>query len=350
MPPVLPSHPGHPGELVLLAAERTVTVTREEHHQDVLAGRVGPAVAELRPGTITAGKHAGQYGIEVVLDGRRVGELTHLMAQRYRPVVDELRARRYRVGCEAVLRDNARGIQVELRMPATGGPATRPSVPPRPAAARPPQPPWAPPTTVAPGPPAPTHTFPRPAGPTSHDVPGALPTGRRRTRRLLWVTGGVVGVLVLASALGSGSPDETPTSSTSALSSAVAAPAAPAPADPVVPVVPVQESGGVPVVEPVDEPAAAPAPRPTTRSRPPTPTKPETRAVEAAPKPAPEPEVAGESPGCDSNYDGCVPIARDVDCEGGNGDGPAYVAGPVRVIGSDIYGLDRGGEPGVGCE
>jgi hypothetical protein len=28
-------------------------------------------VAELRPGTITAGKHAGQYGIEVVLDGRR---------------------------------------------------------------------------------------------------------------------------------------------------------------------------------------------------------------------------------------------------------------------------------------
>jgi len=174
---------------------------------------------------------------------------------------------------------------------------------------------------------------------------GALPARRRGTRRLLWATGGVVGVLVFASALGSGSPDETPTSSTSALPSAVAAPAVPAPADPVVPV---QESSSAPVVEPFDEPA--PAPRPTTRSRPPTPTKPETRAVEAAPKPAPEPEVAGESPGCDSNYDGCVPIAGDVDCEGGNGDGPAYVAGPVRVIGSDIYGLDRGGEPGVGCE
>jgi len=72
-------------QFVLLAAERTVTVTREEHHQDVLAGRAGPTIAELRPCTITAGKHAGQDGLEVVLDGRRVGELTRLMAQRYRP-------------------------------------------------------------------------------------------------------------------------------------------------------------------------------------------------------------------------------------------------------------------------
>ena len=45
-----------------------------------------------------------------------------------------------------------------------------------------------------------------------------------------------------------------------------------------------------------------------------------------------------------------MPIARDVDCAGGSGDGPAYVKGPVRVIGKDIYGLDKGGEPGVGCE
>jgi resuscitation-promoting factor RpfB len=52
---------------------------------------------------------------------------------------------------------------------------------------------------------------------------------------------------------------------------------------------------------------------------------------------------------CDSNYSGCVPIASDVDCAGGSGNGPAYVAGPVRVIGSDIYGLDRDGD-GVACE
>ncbi|RBW41850.1 hypothetical protein DS901_13905 [Loktanella sp. D2R18] len=53
---------------------------------------------------------------------------------------------------------------------------------------------------------------------------------------------------------------------------------------------------------------------------------------------------------CDPNYTGaCVPIASDVDCAGGNGNGPAYVRGPVRVIGRDIYGLDRDGD-GIGCD
>jgi hypothetical protein len=56
-----------------------------------------------------------------------------------------------------------------------------------------------------------------------------------------------------------------------------------------------------------------------------------------------------QSNGCDSNYSGCVPIASDVDCAGGSGNGPAYVSGPVQVIGSDIYGLDRDGD-GWGCE
>jgi hypothetical protein len=53
---------------------------------------------------------------------------------------------------------------------------------------------------------------------------------------------------------------------------------------------------------------------------------------------------------CDPNYTGaCVPIASDVDCAGGSGNGPAYVQGPVYVVGSDIYGLDSDGD-GVGCE
>jgi hypothetical protein len=52
---------------------------------------------------------------------------------------------------------------------------------------------------------------------------------------------------------------------------------------------------------------------------------------------------------CDPNYSPCVPVARDVDCAGGSGNGPAYVEGPVTVIGSDIYDLDRDGD-GVGCE
>ena len=53
---------------------------------------------------------------------------------------------------------------------------------------------------------------------------------------------------------------------------------------------------------------------------------------------------------CDQNYTGaCVPIDSDVDCAGGSGNGPSYVAGPVRVVGVDIYDLDRDGD-GVACE
>ncbi|RYH97325.1 MAG: hypothetical protein EON48_18430 [Acetobacteraceae bacterium] len=53
---------------------------------------------------------------------------------------------------------------------------------------------------------------------------------------------------------------------------------------------------------------------------------------------------------CDANYGGvCVPVASDVDCAGGSGNGPAYVEGPVYIIGDDVYGLDRDGD-GVACE
>jgi hypothetical protein len=52
---------------------------------------------------------------------------------------------------------------------------------------------------------------------------------------------------------------------------------------------------------------------------------------------------------CDPNYTGCVPIASDVDCAGGSGNGPAYVTGPVQVIGTDIYKLDADGD-GWACE
>nr|WP_245721894.1 excalibur calcium-binding domain-containing protein [Nocardia crassostreae] len=52
---------------------------------------------------------------------------------------------------------------------------------------------------------------------------------------------------------------------------------------------------------------------------------------------------------CDPNYGGCVPIASDVDCAGGSGNGPAYVDGPIAVIGADIYDLDRDSD-GIACE
>jgi resuscitation-promoting factor RpfB len=51
---------------------------------------------------------------------------------------------------------------------------------------------------------------------------------------------------------------------------------------------------------------------------------------------------------CDPGYTPCVSVAGDVDCAGGGGDGPAYVVGPVRVIGDDIYDLDRDGD-GTAC-
>ncbi len=52
---------------------------------------------------------------------------------------------------------------------------------------------------------------------------------------------------------------------------------------------------------------------------------------------------------CHDSYQPCVPIASDVDCAGGSGNGPAYVDGPIRVIGPDDYDLDRDGD-GVACD
>ena len=53
---------------------------------------------------------------------------------------------------------------------------------------------------------------------------------------------------------------------------------------------------------------------------------------------------------CHPSYEWvCVPFASDVDCAGGRGDGPAYVRGPVKVVGPDVYDLDRDGD-GIACE
>jgi hypothetical protein len=53
---------------------------------------------------------------------------------------------------------------------------------------------------------------------------------------------------------------------------------------------------------------------------------------------------------CHPSYEGaCVPIASDVDCAGGKGNGPEYVRGPIYVVGPDEYELDRDGD-GIACE
>ena len=350
MQPLPLSHPGLPGDLVLLAAERTVTVTREEHHQDVLAGRTGPTIAELRPCTITAGKHAGQDGLEVVLDGRRVGELTRLMAQRYRPMVEEVRSRGYRAGCEAVLAADARGIQVELRLPS----ATERRVT---------EPPTAP--IMIPGPircvavagSAGDRRLPRrsPAAQASTGVDPRCPrpvragalrrpgsAGHRPAAVPPPARGVGCGRRSAGARLGAGQRLAGRGARRQLVGAAVcrAAPAVPAAVEP---------SPGTTSAVPVAA-AVEPAARSTAQARPPAPatskptasksttskpttskstaSKPAPRTVQAAPEP--EPKSERKSSGCDSNYDGCVPIASDVDCEGGSGNGPAYVSGPVR--------------------
>lgn len=52
---------------------------------------------------------------------------------------------------------------------------------------------------------------------------------------------------------------------------------------------------------------------------------------------------------CTPGYSPCLPPAYDYDCAGGSGDGPKYAVGPIRVTGSDPYGLDSDGD-GFGCE
>lgn len=55
------------------------------------------------------------------------------------------------------------------------------------------------------------------------------------------------------------------------------------------------------------------------------------------------------NPECHPSYSGCLKAnANDYDCAGGSGNGP-YYTGKVRVIGPDVFGLDRDRD-GWGCE
>jgi hypothetical protein len=97
--------------------------------------------------------------------------------------------------------------------------------------------------------------------------------------------------------------------------------------------------------------------RPTTTTAPPTTAPPTTAPPTTAPPPPPPPPTTAPPPppppppasDCNPNYSGCVPNDSDVDCAGGSGNGPSYVSGPVNVIGSDPYDLDRDGD-GLACE
>jgi hypothetical protein len=104
---------------------------------------------------------------------------------------------------------------------------------------------------------------------------------------------------------------------------------------------------------PTSDPATAAPATTAAPTTPPVTTAPATKAPTTKPPTkapttkAPTTKPAGS---CNPNYSPCVPNDPvDVDCKGGSGNGPSYVQGPVRVIGSDVYDLDRDGN-GIGCE
>jgi hypothetical protein len=292
--------------LVMLDGAVAVTVTREEHHQAVLAdytpapGRTRRVAVELMWSVVPTGRHKGQRVIEVRLDGRRVGELTYLMSQRYAPLVTQVNAHHGRAGCEAEVERDARGLQLTLRLPSEAElVATAPADDP--------------PTVVLPA-----------VADSRTAVPAAGSRNTFARHPKAWTTAvAVFVVLLLASILNNNNEPTRPAAADEATTTVE-----------------------VPTTTPTTTTTPPPPPPTTTTVAQPPPPQPEPTTAQPAPPPA---EAPAPQPQCDPNYSGCVPIASDVDCAGGTGNGPAYVDGPIQVVGTDIYGLDRDGN-GTACE
>lgn len=282
--------------LVMFEPEVTVTVTDEERHQRQLAryrtqGRARRRVAvELGWCTIQSGKYRGQRAVEVRLDGGRVGQLTYLMSQRYGPAVHRVTAASSRPGCEALVFQGKRGVELELRLPREQ--------------ASPVPPPGSTPVIVQ------AEAAPEPA------------PAKNASRRPLVIAAAVVGIALFAANVDRDNDDAPPTND--------------------IPAVATTTTDAAETTKPSPK-AKKPAVKTTTK-RPAT--KRPKITTTAAPAPEPPPAPAND---CDPNYSGCVPIASDVDCAGGSGNGPAYVSGPITVTGNDIYDLDRDGD-GEACE
>lgn len=87
---------------------------------------------------------------------------------------------------------------------------------------------------------------------------------------------------------------------------------------------------------------------------------PQQQKTHVAPTPKPEPIIEPEiepvikptqdvQQNCHPSYSGCLRAdASDYDCAGGSGNGP-YYTGIVKVIGPDVFDLDRDND-GWGCE
>ncbi len=299
--------------LALLDPDHEVVVTGEEDHQDALAAwaptsRPRRVAAELRFAPLRRGAHAGERGVEVLLDGRRVGELTHLMSVRYGPYVDAEVRRGHRPGAVALVKRGRRGLmEMELRLPDTAAAAPAPL-----------------PAPLPPGP------GPRRPVPFGDDEPAR--GGRRKTPYLIGA--GVLGLLLVIGATVGGRDEPAPPP--------LAAPPTSAP----VTTTSVAPTTAAPTTTPDPVPAAAAAaPRTSTRTatpRPTTPAAPTTTPPAAAPLPiaaaAPEPEPTREpDPPAEASYENCAAVR-------------AAGADPIRR-GDPGYArhLDRDGD-GVGCE
>lgn len=107
-----------------------------------------------------------------------------------------------------------------------------------------------------------------------------------------------------------------------------------------------------PGTRPTTQPPAALQPPPAAANPPPAQQPPPAAAnpLPAAAPPA-QPPAANPRAGCSSSYpDVCLRTdAGDYDCEGGTGNGPNYVRGPLRVTPPDPFKLDGDGN-GYGCE
>ena len=276
--------------LQMLAGEVTVAVTREEDHQPALAryavapGAERQVAVELGWCAVQTGKYRGEGVIEVRLDGRRIGELTYLMSQRYAAMLAQVPGR---PGCAALVRRGAQGTRG--RAPAAARRLRRAGVRhgPRRAAA--------------------AHAWPA----------GRLGRGDRRRRDR-----GVRGDLRWQRR-------------------------------------PTVRIGHRRRRRDDDRGARADVHHDHDHDdhnddhdhddrRPETQAQAETEAA-GGPEAGAEARAEAGRQAATRTTRGCVPIASDVDCPGGSGNGPAYAPGPVRVIGTDIYDLDRDGD-GEACE
>lgn len=86
---------------------------------------------ELGFAPIRHGRYAGLRGIEVRLDGTRVGELTALMSRRYASFVEEVLRRGGRPAAAAQVRSGPRGPELRVLLPAVRATVPQPGPIPR---------------------------------------------------------------------------------------------------------------------------------------------------------------------------------------------------------------------------